>query len=139
MYYLTRAQLSPSGVTRDRGGVGGGGGSSQQRSTVDDVDPLPPVTTCRRNSSNEANSRVLFPPDSVPHADNGRERALSSQGEIRRGSCTIAACPLSRDAHSTCPPRSADAHDTTIAHRGNPYSRMWRALCIDIRKISHGK
>jgi len=51
----------------------------RESSSVDDVDPLLLVTTRRRNSSDEANSRVLFPPDSVPHADSGEPSALRAR------------------------------------------------------------
>jgi len=61
-YYLAHAQISPSGVTGER---------ERKKASLVDVDPLLPVTTCRRNSSDEANSRVLFPLDSVPRADSG--------------------------------------------------------------------
>lgn len=72
------------------------------------------VTTRHRNSSDEANSRVLFLLDSVPRADSGRVFSSSlSRGEIRRGSCVIAglSCP---EIRSACPLRSGDAHDTAI-------------------------
>jgi len=98
-YYLAHAQISPSGVTGER---------ERKKASLVDVDPLLPVTTCRRNSSDEANSRVLFPLDSVPRADSGGRAFGSSlsgslsQGEIRRGSCAIAglSCPEMRVRHA---------------------------------------
>lgn len=107
-YYLAHAQISPSGGVRRK-----------KASSVDDVDSLLPVTTRHRNSSDEANSRVLFPLDSVPRTDSRRAFSFSlsgslAQGEIRRGSCTIVGPLLSRDARSVCPPRSGDVHDITI-------------------------